>query len=332
MKNPLLIVKNMSYLNTSRVRLILIELAVLTTALFAQSIDSAKVITPRDSAYALLDTTETCTSKFGADTARWNDCVNLRLGWAEYCTFKKGKISGPAWEIIGSRGENGIPFSENGAFLHYKNDDFLKVVMYTSNGYIDRIWNYKNKNEKEIYYGGRTTPFTGTDSVLKKDTLVSRTDYKNGLKDGLYYSYYPNGKIEYEGFFMKGFQEGRGIYYREDGQIKSESFYKKGELMGNLKEYYENGSIGEMGTLRRLTPYVNGKKDGLVKEYYQNGQICRTISYKKGKREGKQIEYSAKTGKVISTAIFKKDELVGDKKCVDGRFGSEDLDCTPLNE
>ena len=332
MKNPLLIVKNMSYLNTSRVRLILIELAVLTTALFAQSIDSAKVITPRDSAYALLDTTETCTSKFGADTARWNDCVNLRLGWAEYCTFKKGKISGPAWEIIGSRGENGVPFSENGAFLHYKNDDFLEVVIYTSNGYIDRIWNYKNKNEKEIYYGGRTTPFTGTDSVLKKDTLVSRTEYKNGLKDGFDCTYYTNKQKKYEGFFMKGFQEGHEIYYRENGQIESEANYKKGKIVGNLKEYYENGSIGEKRVIRRITPYANGKVEGLVKEYYQNGQIWRTISYKKGKREGKQIEYSAKTGKVVSTAMYKNNELVGDKKCMDGRFGSEDLDCTPLDE
>ncbi len=108
--------------------------------------------------------------------------------------------------------------------------------------------------------------------------------------------------------------------------------YETTDVKNYLKEYYENGSIGEKGTLRRLTPYVNGKKDGLVKEYYQNGQIWRTTNYKKGKREGKQIEYSAKTGKVISTAIFKNDELVGDKKCSDGRFGSIDLDCTPLNE
>jgi len=330
MKIPLLIEKNMSYLNASKVRLILIELAVLATALFAQSIDSAKVITPRDSAYALLDTTETCTSKFGADTARWNDCVNLRLGEPEYCTFKKGKISGPAWEIIGSRGENGVPLSENGAFLHYKNDDLLEAVLYTSNGYIDRIWNYKN--EKEIYYGGRTTPFTGTDSIFENDTLVRVSDYKNGLQDGLDYTYYPNKQKECERFFMRGLQEGQEICYREDGQVEMESYYKKGNLVGTSKEYYSNGSIGKKGAIHRVLPYVNGKVDGLVKEYYQNGQIWRAANYKKGKQEGKQTEYSAKTGKVISTAIFKNGELVGDKKCSDGRFGSNDLDCTPLNE
>ncbi len=289
-------------------------------AAFAQSIDSAKIVTPRDSAYALLDTTETCTSKFGTDTTKWNNCVNQRLGWLEYCTFKKGKISGPAWEINGRY---------NGALLHYKNGKFQDFVTYTPNGYIDVV---RHDDDPAIYYGGRKNPFSGTDSIFKKDTLVSVTNYKNGLEDGLVYIYYPNGQIECESFFMKGFKEGREICYEEDGQVCVESFYKKGKLEGNEKKYYDNGSIGEKGSIHRITPYVNGIVDGLVKEYYQNGQIWRTISYKKGKREGKQIEYSAKTGKVISTAMYKNNELVGDKKCMDGRFGSEDLDCTPLEE
>jgi len=268
---------------------------------FAQSIESAKVVTPRDSVFALLDTTETCTSKFGADTTKWNDCINLKEGnGCTYFTFKKGKANGPAWETIGCKEF----IRENGTFFYYRNGEEQYHVSYASNGYIDEIW----RNNKWIYYGGRAKPFTGTDSIFVEGGLDRVVDYKNGLRDGVV------------------------IYYHLNGQIDSEVNYRKGKIVGNLKEYYENSSMGKKGAIRRITPYANGKKDGLVKEYYQNGQIWRTTSYKKGKREGKQIEYSAKTGKVVSTAMYKNDELVGDKKCMDGRFGSEDLDCTPLDE
>ena len=325
MKKPLLIAKSAFCLNGCRVRLVLIELVVFATALFAQSSDSPKVITPRDSVFALLDTTATCTSKFGTDTTKWNVCVNLKEGdGCTYFTFKKGKANGPAWESIGC---NEL-IRENGAFSYYRNGEEQYQVSYASNGYIDEIW----RNNKWIYYGGRTKPFTGTDSIFENDTLVRVSDYKNGLQDGLDYTYYPNKQKECERFFLRGLQEGQEICYREDGQVEMESYYKKGNLVGTSKEYYSNGSIGKKGAIHRVLPYVNGKVDGLVKEYYQNGQIWRAANYKKGKQEGKQTEYSAKTGKVISTAIFKNGELVGDKKCSDGRFGSNDLDCTPLNE
>lgn len=317
MKNPLLIVKNMSYLNTSRVRLILIELAVLTTALLAQSIDSAKVITPRDSVFALLDTTETCTSKFGTDTTKWNDCVNLDFQWSSrYCTYKKGKISGPAWEYFEYEG------SSYSTFFLYKNEKVQYSVSYADNGFIDEI-DYGNK---KIYYGGRKVPFSGRDSIFVNDTLSSSVEYENGIRDGYAIYYYPNGKTSSEEEYKKGVQDGPETHYRENGRIWWKTSYKNGKEVGVYKEYYADGSI------HWLQPHVNGNIDGVVKGYYQNGQLWITQTYKKGKKEGRQTEYSAKTGKVISTAIFKNDELVGDKKCSDGRFGSIDLDCTPLNE
>ena len=312
------------YLGVNMKRKIFFLLLIFVVATFAKSVDSVKVVTPRDSVFALLDTTETCTSKFGADTTKWNGCVNLAEDRIYY-TFKRGKASGPAWEPVGCER---LCISKNGTFLYFKKGEIQYYVTYTPNGYIEKIV----YDDREIYYGGRTNPFSGKDSVFEEGRLVSSTTYKNGLEDGFDYAYYPNKQKKYERYYINGLREGLQIYYRENGQIESETNYKKGKLVGNVKEYYENDSVGERGAIRRITPYANGKVDGLVKEYYRNGQIWRTVSYKKGKREGKQIEYSAKTGKVISTAVFRNDELIGDKKCVDGRFGSEELDCTSLNE
>ena len=317
MKKPLLIVKRAFCLNGCRVRLILIELVAFATALFAQSPDSSKVITPRDSVFALLDTTETCTSKFGTDTTKWNNCINLDLQWSSrYCTYKKGKISGPAWDYFEYEG------SSYSTFFLYKNEKFQYSISYANNGFIDEI-DYGNK---KIYYGGRKVPFTGRDSIFVNDTLYSSAEYENGIRNGYAIYYYPNGKISIEKEYKKGVQDGPESHYRESGQIWWETSYKNGKEVGVSKEYYADGSI------HWIYPYVNGNMDGVVKGYYKNGQLMITQTYKKGKQEGKQTEYSVKTGKVISTAIFKNGELVGDKKCSDGRFGSNDLDCTPLNE
>ena len=60
--------------------------------------------------------------------------------------------------------------------------------------------------------------------------------------------------------------------------------------------YYESGSInGEV-------PFTNGKENGIRKEYYESGKLAGTTTYKNGK-------------------------MVGYKKCTDGRFGNESLDC-----
>lgn len=304
--------------------LVFIDVLMLASTLFAQSLDSAKVVTPRDSVFALLDTTETCTSKFGIDTTKWNDCVNMELFWRDrYCTYKKGKLNGPQWSYF--EDENGGNYS----FIVFFNGKFQYEILYASNGYINSIF---DENFREIYYRGQIEPFTGRDSTFIKNTLVSSTYYKKGIKDGCEYTYFPNGEIEYERLYKKGLQNGPEIHYRKDGQVLWEAMYKKGKIVGTTKQYYDDGSKEEKGSIHWIHPHVNGNIDGIVKGYYPNGQLWITQTYKNGKQEGKQIEYSAKTGKVISTAIFKNDELVGDKKCVDGRFGSNDLDCTPLNE
>src|SRR5574343_23849 len=80
------------------------------------------------------------------------------------------------------------------------------------------------------------------------------------------------------------------------------------------------------GELRWEIPFINGKEHGVVKSYYESGALMREIPYINGNAHGVDKGYY-KNGKLAGTATYKNGKLVGYKKCTDGRFGNENLDC-----
>ena len=106
-------------------------------------------------------------------------------------------------------------------------------------------------------------PFTGTSVEYYVDTIIKdqfeervlwkRTTYKDGVLDGLYESFHPNGQT--------------GV--REN--------YKLGSEHGLHEVFYKNGQSQETGN------YIVGKKDGLWEKYNKyNGDILKTEEYKNG--------------------------------------------------
>ncbi len=67
-----------------------------------------------------------------------------------------------------------------------------------------------------------------------------------------------------------------------------------------LKEFLSY--LHESGSIRAEVPFSNGKRNGIMKEYYPSVKLAGTTTYK-------------------------NDKLVGYKKCTNGRFGNESLDC-----
>lgn len=295
--------------------------------LFAAKNNLDTEISPRDSVLALLDSTRMCQDIFGQDASKWDNCID-NYDNLLFTTMVKGKENGFAWYFDSVGNE-----IELQRFELRINGKLKKAVDFNKDGRIRSTETCNSKIEcSSIFYNGQDAPFTGRDSIFHGDTLFSSSYYKNGIKEGYEYTYYPSGQIKFEQHYKKGTLEGKETCYRQDGQIWYESFYKNGNREGITKEYYDDGTKEEHGSIHWVIPYSKDKREGIVKGYYPNGQIWITQVFKKGKQEGKQIEYSQKTGKIISTATFKGDEIVGDKQCSDGRFGSNELDCTPLDE
>lgn len=73
------------------------------------------------------------------------------------------------------------------------------------------------------------------------DTKSNPSSRKAGVREGNYKTYYPNGNIKEEMFFVDGKLHGVFRKYDQDGTLIEEMNFKDGKLNGTLKRYYVNG-------------------------------------------------------------------------------------------
>lgn len=129
--------------------------------------------------------------------------------------------------------------------------------------------------------------------------------YKNGKLDGVFRSYYENGKLWQTIGYLEGVEEGVSTTYFENGSKKSKEVYRNGILNGTSEEYYENGN------LRRKLPYVKGHIHGVGKVFDEQGAMIEEMTFEYGLRHGPYRRY--KKGFVILDAVFEANRCV--KNC-----------------
>jgi len=84
-------------------------------------------------------------------------------------------------------------------------------------------------------------PFTGTSVEYYLDTIIKdqfeervlwkRTTYKDGVLDGLYESFHPNGQLELKENYKDGKLDGLWEIFDEDGNLTSTEMWKDGKLV-----------------------------------------------------------------------------------------------------
>ena len=82
-------------------------------------------------------------------------------------------------------------------------------------------------------------PFTGTsveyyiDTIIKDEfedrVLWKRTTYKDGVLDGLFESFHPNGQLEVRENYTLGLKHGLHEMFYENGQLSKTEEYKNGK-------------------------------------------------------------------------------------------------------
>ena len=113
-------------------------------------------------------------------------------------------------------------------------------------------------------------------------------EYLKGLREGKAKEYFPNGKIFFEGNYKKGKKNGIGIIYDE---------YSKKIFEGDFLDDKKNGKGKEFSTFESFEgEYKNDKRHGKGKEYYC-GKLKSEAEYSNGKKCGKIKEYDY--GKII---------------------------------
>ncbi|SVD26158.1 uncharacterized protein METZ01_LOCUS379012, partial [marine metagenome] len=117
-------------------------------------------------------------------------------------------------------------------------------------------------------------PFTGTaiteripDNPFNLNTLLGRTNYKDGKRHGRCEQFHASGRLESTVNFKNGELHGSWERYYENGRLYFKGNYKNGKQHGPRERFHENGQ------LESRTNFKNGKRHGLRKTFAANGQL-----------------------------------------------------------
>ncbi len=184
-------------------------------------------------------------------------------------------------------------------------EDYLDIYSY-KNGELDglNVVYYKN-NIKEIGHW-KDGKQNGLFQMYTEDgILIDSGTFKNGERDGLTEQFYNDtGKLRVSANYKNGVLDGKFKAYYPNGNLQGEVTYKNGEMNGEYKEYNENKSIRLSGN------YKNNLQNGEWKSYLENGTLESIVNYKDGELNGLKEDYY-KNGNVWIRQEFKNNDLDG---------------------
>ena len=111
------------------------------------------------------------------------------------------------------------------------------------------------------------------DGSVKSEKTFKKVDGKEELLKEVVF--HPNGKKYIEGNYKNGLREGYWASWYEDGTLWSEGEFRDGESHGKRTVFHPNGTLYYEGRFEK------GKRVGLWKFYDENGNLVNEIDYDK---------------------------------------------------
>lgn len=160
-----------------------------------------------------------------------------------------------------------------------------------------------------------TEKIDGTDAEIatKKDAGGMITEagiIRNGLKDGVYMTYHPEGKIKTLANYVNGKLNGIYLEMSEREQVELKAHYKNDQLHGSYAKYKYGRPTQELN-------YKNNELHGPFTEYNDRGKMSKKGSFKDGKQDGilqffdeeekLMMEYNYKNGEKVSGGIVEQE-------------------------
>ena len=147
-------------------------------------------------------------------------------------------------------------------------------------------------------------PYNGIVFDRSKRTGNKILEYKivDGLKNGLYRKWYPNGKSFLSGKFFNDDTTGKWTYWYENEQKEKEGIYKDNKEDGLWTSWYENGHK------KSEINYIKGSREGLMTEYHDNGEKKSEITNNNDKRLDNWSYWDKIDGKKYSGKVFEEEK------------------------
>ena len=112
--------------------------------------------------------------------------------------------------------------------------------------------------------------FNGVVVKTENNDIVEISFFKDGINDGVSYTYYLNGDLKSIATYKKGTIEGPQLLYRPNGNLESEQVFENNSLV-NEKYYDKNGKITKEYHFNKL-------RNGILKKYYKDTEKMSSTS------------------------------------------------------
>ena len=136
---------------------------------------------------------------------------------------------------------------------------------------VEKIINYDvTKSISKKIFSAEDNKFNGALVKNENNDIVEISFYKNGISDGVSYTYYLNGDLKSVSTYRKGMIEGPQILYRPNGKLESEQVFENNFLISE-KYYDKNGKITKEYRFNKL-------RNGILKKYYKDTEKMSSTS------------------------------------------------------
>lgn len=195
-----------------------------------------------------------------------------------------------------------IDDKREGNAYYYENNRLVKEIPYKNN----KKWGIAREYDKD---GNVIAIIEYVNDFLVSKEKINRRD-SLGRKTGVWKTFYPNGKIKSEMYYIrdtlygyyKEFSPTGELIYKakvENGKLVEDTLQDKNVyLMRYIEEYYETGKLKREGLVKNDVPvglhkeYDRDTENIVGKLYNENGElIAEGPLDKKGRQQGKWKEY-----------------------------------------
>ena len=141
------------------------------------------------------------------------------------------------------------------------------------------------------YAVGSQKPYSGPVKIYHENgRLNERYNLENGIRIGLFESFYINGQLKWKYTFENGNLDGLAEYYHENGQLRRRYSVENGILDGLEQYYYDDGQL-------MASTYRENGQPLSHKRFYKNGRPEISITangYEEGYHDNGRLEYKVK--------------------------------------
>ncbi|HOY94444.1 MAG TPA: toxin-antitoxin system YwqK family antitoxin [Catalimonadaceae bacterium] len=136
--------------------------------------------------------------------------------------------------------------------------------------------------------------------------LMASETYRNGELNGISTSYFPDGNVSSVENWADDLQQDSSWYFHPNGKIHRKGRYEKGVYQGVWLTFYPGGQIQQSGG------YLDGLPSGLYRNWFENGFLQEEGEYSGGKKNGQFVFYfQEKKDRISLIAFYRNDAPAG---------------------